>query len=312
MVAPTVLASDRPIEASSASVGSRAPRPFFWSVRCELWRSRWVMLGPLPAALVLVTTTLLGALSRPSRLGALLGSAAAGRHAAIAEPYALAAPMVALGVFLVGLIYSLDALRGERRDRSILFWKSLPVSDATVVLAKAAIVFVVLPLVVLAVTVVVHAALLLIGSTTLILTGGNPLALWRELALGDRLVAVLYGVVTLALQQAQLYGWLLMVSAWAPRLPALWALLPPFAIVEAERRFFGHSRLEELLRDLVVGSFTRSFDLNPSRTTMPAIRRVAELGPAALFGRPALWLGLVLTAVFLGLAIRSRHDREPV
>ena len=44
-----------------------------------------------------------------------------------------------LTAMVVGLFYCLDALNGERRDRSILFWKSLPVSDTTAVLAKASI-----------------------------------------------------------------------------------------------------------------------------------------------------------------------------
>ena len=63
--------------------------------------------------------------------------------------------------FIVGIFYCLDALYGERRDRSILFWKSLPVSDLTTVLSKASIPLVVLPLLAFAITVVTqfdHAA----------------------------------------------------------------------------------------------------------------------------------------------------------
>ncbi len=312
MITLSNVASDRPIEATAVVTGPRAPRPFFWSVRSELWHYRPIVLGPLAAAFILVTTVLLGALAHPSRLGALLGSDAVSRHQAIAEPYLLTPPMVALGAFFVGMIYSLIALRSERRDRSILFWKSLPVSDATTVLSKAAVVFLVLPLVVFAVTMVAYAAFLLIGSAALIVTGGNPLALWHELALVDRLVMILYGISTLFAQHAPIYAWLLMVSAWAPRLAALWALLPPYAIVAAERMMFGHSRFEELLRDLVIGAFTRSFGLDPSHDTMPAIDQIAQLDPAALLGRPGLWFGLALTAIFLWLAIRARRDREPV
>ena len=64
----------------------------------------------------------------------------------------------------VVIFYCLDALYGERRDRSILFWKSLPVSDLTTVLAKASIPLVVLPLVVFAITVAVQLAMLLLSS----------------------------------------------------------------------------------------------------------------------------------------------------
>ena len=68
------------------------------------------------------------------------------RHALVVRPFSMAPAPIMLATFLVGLFYSLDALYGERRDRSILFWKSLPVSDRTTVLSKASIPLVVLPL----------------------------------------------------------------------------------------------------------------------------------------------------------------------
>ncbi len=76
--------------------------------------------------------------------------------AALAMPYSHAAMLLMLTAFIVGIFYCLDALHGERRDRSILFWKSLPVSDLTTVLAKAGIPLVVLPLIVFAITVVLQ------------------------------------------------------------------------------------------------------------------------------------------------------------
>ena len=61
------------------------------------------------------------------------------RRAAIEMPYDIAAMIIILTAFVVGVFYCLDALYGERRERSILFWKSLPVSDLTTVLSKATI-----------------------------------------------------------------------------------------------------------------------------------------------------------------------------
>ena len=59
-----------------------------------------------------------------------------GQHNLIAQPYFVAAGMMMLTTLAVGVFYSLDALYGERRDRSILFWKSLPVSDSITVLRR--------------------------------------------------------------------------------------------------------------------------------------------------------------------------------
>ena len=70
--------------------------------------------------------------------------------------------------FLVGIFYSLDALHGERRDRSILFWKSLPVSDLTTVLSKAVIPLVVLPLLVFAITVTLQFIMLMVSAAVLL------------------------------------------------------------------------------------------------------------------------------------------------
>ena len=72
--------------------------------------------------------------------------------AALAMPYSIAATLIIVTTLIVGGFYCLDALHGERRDRSILFWKSLPVSDLTTVLSKMTIPLVVLPLVAFAIS----------------------------------------------------------------------------------------------------------------------------------------------------------------
>jgi ABC-2 type transport system permease protein len=90
---------------------------------------------------------------------------------AIEVPYDVAAMVLIITAFIVGLFYCLDALYGERRDRSILFWKSLPVSDLTTVLSKATIALVVLPLVTFAVIVATQFVMLLWTSVLLISHG---------------------------------------------------------------------------------------------------------------------------------------------
>ena len=76
-------------------------------------------------------------------------------------PYDIAAMMLIFTAFIVGVFYCLDALHGERRDRSILFWKSLPVSDLTTLLSKATIPLIVLPLVTFAIIVATQVVMLL-------------------------------------------------------------------------------------------------------------------------------------------------------
>src|SRR5437660_10885136 len=79
--------------------------------------------------------------------------------------------MLILTAVIVGVFYCLDALHGERRERSILFWKSLPVSDLTTVFSKAIIPLVVLPMVRFAIIVVTQLIMLLISTVALLPTG---------------------------------------------------------------------------------------------------------------------------------------------
>ena len=288
-------------------------RTLAWSVRRELWEHRWILIGPLPAAFILIATSAIGAIFAPERISELLALGAERRHDLIARPYVLTSGMVAMGVFFASVVYCLEALQSERRDRSILFWKSLPVSDTTVVLSKACIPLVVLPLLVFVVSLGVQGARLLMSSLALLATGGHPMALWSELRLLDMPIVTLYGVVVMTVMYAPIYGWLLMVSAWARRLAALWALLIPYGIVAGERMVFGHSRLLEFIWDgLILGAYTRAFGLDVKGTSpRPVIDRVAQLDPIAFLGQPGIWIGLALTAAFLFIAIRLRSDREP-
>src|SRR2546425_1173133 len=91
-----------------------------------------------------------------------------GQWSAVEQPYVLAAMMMIFIVFIVGVFYCLDALHGERRDRSILFWKSLPVSDLTTVLSKATIPLVVLPVIAFAIIVCVQVIMVLQTGVVLI------------------------------------------------------------------------------------------------------------------------------------------------
>jgi ABC-2 type transport system permease protein len=288
-------------------------RSLQWSVRRELWQNRSIWIGPLAAGFVLVASFVLGTIAAPHRIAGLLALAAETRHDAIARPYGFVAAMVALGALLVGVFYCLDALQGERADRSILFWKSLPVSDTTTVLSKACVPLVVLPLLVLTVTLGVQAVLLLASTLALIATGSDPAALWRELPLGEMPIVLLYGIGVMTVLQAPLYAWLLMVSAWARRRPALWAFLPVPGFGAAEQLVFGrHTRFRELVRYLILDPFARAFAVDPTRAAPPpVIDRIALLDPLAIWGRPGVWIGLGLTAAFLFIAIRLRRDREP-
>src|SRR4030088_2863380 len=134
-------------ELRAPSSSATAPRPFYWSVWRELCENHSIYIAPSIVAAIILFGSFVGAFHLPARRRNALLLDPAHRRAAIEMPYNIAAMMFIFTAFIVGLFYCLDALHSERRDRSILFWKSLPVSDLTSVLSKATIPLAILPLV---------------------------------------------------------------------------------------------------------------------------------------------------------------------
>src|SRR6266704_1243997 len=199
-------------------------RPFYWSVWRELWENRSIYIAPLIVAVFQVIGFAISTIGLADRRRAVLLLDPAHQRAAIEQPYDLAAMMMIFIVFIVGVFYCLDALHSERRDRSIQFWKSLPVSELTTVLSKAIIPLVVLPLVAFAIIVCVHLIMVLETSVNLITHGMSPATTWAHVPFFQSWLVLLYGLVALALWHAPIYGWLLLVSGWARRATFLWAV----------------------------------------------------------------------------------------
>jgi ABC-2 type transport system permease protein len=285
-------------------------RPLYWSVRRELWENRWLYLAPLAVAAVVLFGFLVSTFTLPHRMRALSELSPAKQHAMIVMPYNVTAGLTLLTAFLVGIFYCLDALYGERRDRSILFWKSLPVSDRTTVLAKASIPLVVLPLLALAIIIVTQLIILLLSTVVLLGSGAGAAALWARLPFLRMSLALSFGLLAMTLWHAPMYGWLLLVSGWARRAAMVWAVLPWLAICVFEALAFRTSHFIRLLQYRLVGWFQQSFAFHAkgSDPTDP----LSLLTPGKFLSTPGLWIGLVLAAAFIAAAVRLRRDREPI
>src|SRR5213079_3044167 len=118
------------------------------------------------------------------------------QHQLLAAPYEFAAALIMGTGFIVGIFYSLDALYGERRDRSILFWKSLPVSDLTTVLSKVSIPLVILPLVTFVIIIATQFVMLL-WSSVVLLTSGLAGTTWTRFNLVEQSLILLYSLIAL-------------------------------------------------------------------------------------------------------------------
>lgn len=283
-------------------------RTFAWQVRRELWEHRALWIAPLAVA----------AFAMLVQLGAALTASDAGRAAALANPaggrefqvlYSAMIGSIVIAGLLVGILYSLDALQGERRDRSILFWKSLPVSDAMTVLSKAAVPLVVVPLIVFPIVVV--STLVMMGLQSLVwsLDGFDPAQLWARVDLPFLWLALLYGMPFMALWNAPLYAWILLASAWSRRLAFLWAAAPFAAMLMVEHLALHHTPAHWLLERRIGGGVLQPYTANGEGTVW--VERLSDLDPARLWSLPGLWAGVLLAALFLYAAIRIRRSRTP-
>jgi len=128
----------------------------------------------------------------------------------------------------VVFFYLLGSLYDDRKDRSILFWKSLPASDTLTIASKLLSAMVVAPVIFWVVYVITHIVIMLLLSLvimtlgenpwTLLLSQSNPFQAWS---------LVLLSYFAQSIWALPLYGWLMLVSAFAPRIPLLFAVLPP-------------------------------------------------------------------------------------
>jgi ABC-2 type transport system permease protein len=281
-------------------------RPFYWSLWRELWENHSIYIAPLAVAFVIVFGCLVSSSHLPGLRRKALLLDPTHQRAAIEMPYDIAAMMIIITAFIVGIFYCLDALYGERRDRSILFWKSLPVSDTITVLSKACIALLVLPAIIFAIVVTTQFIMLLISSAAL-LPSGLAGTSWANFNLLQQSVILVYGLIVIALWHAPIYGWALLISGIARRATFLWAVLPLLALGFFEKITFNTSYFASMLKHRVLGFASEAFHFEGHHSIA-----VDSLTPVRYLSSPSLWIGLFFAAAFVVAAVRLRRYRGPL
>jgi ABC-2 type transport system permease protein len=296
--------TSQPQTASGAKV-LPATRPLYWSIRRELWENRSLYIAPAIAALVFLVGFVIHTILLRNGMHS---SNPREQQQVFFDSYDMAATLIMGIAFLVGIFYSLDAFYGERRDRSILFWKSLPVSDLTTLLAKVTIPIVVLPLLSFVIALITQLLMLLFSSIIMIGSGVSVATVWQHTSFLRFSGLLLYHIVTVhGLWYAPFYGWLLMVSAWAPRAPFIWAFLPPFVVCGVEKLAFNTMYFLNMLGRRLAGP-----ELVTPQPGSSMMDIMAAVTPLKFFSTPGLWIGLAIAVVFLAVALRLRRYRGPI
>ena len=292
-----------------------------WSVKRELWENRSVFLAPVLVAALLLGVSFVVAWGHADRILAMTAALDPARaRVAMARAFdGVAVVLIVTSVF-VAWFYCLDSLYGERRDRSILFWKSLPVSDTTSVAAKAIVPLVAVPLVAFVVILATQLLMVIVSSVVLVSKGHAAGMLWSSVFSPANVGVMLYGLAVISLWLAPVYAYLMAISGAVQRSPFLWAVLPFVAAALVEKVVLGTGGVLAFVRYRLLGSFEAAFVVPKARPVTPGAKGQAEMlipgdpvpDPMKFFGSPGLWLGLAVALALLALAVWLRRRRDPI
>lgn len=298
---------------TSSGVSNKAveapTRPFFWSLRREVWENHSLYLAPIAVAIVVLFGSMINCYHLAERRQTALLLPPAARQAAIEVQYDIAALVIMMTTFFVAIFYCLDALHGERRERSILFWKSLPVSDLTTVLSKATTALVTLQLIIIPIILATQLIMMLM-STVALAPSGLAGTTWANLNFFRLTYLLLYSVLVTTIWDAPIYCWMLLVSSWARRAPFLWAVMPPLALGIFEKIAFGTLHTLDLLKYRLFGMSHLAFSYQKPETLIQG--SFIHLTPGNFFSSLDVWLGLAFAAACLVIAVRLRRYRGPL
>ena len=297
-------------------------------IQRELWEHKKLYMAPLVLAGLIVLAAVLGFFvavfkDKNVDLGVVLlemtGTPAglAGGGALVGLPVGLLNLVLAAVVFM----YCLSALSAERNDKSILFWRSLPITDTETVVSKLLTALVVAPLLVAGIVIATQVVLLVLASLAILVGGGSPVdLLLGPLPFVQIWVLVLWIFITGSLWVAPLVAWVLLCTAFARRSVLVWAIALPVAIIIVEFIVFRSNTLSGLIGARFEGAATSALKVpdNLPRSDEAAFELLRSGGidllgliaPGKFLANPGLWGGLVVAAAFVAGAIYCRRFRS--
>jgi ABC-2 type transport system permease protein len=287
---------------------------YIWLVRREFWENRAIWMIPLAIGAFMILCALFG---RADLM--VVSSQALGRTVGQAFLGAVGATFFAI-MSIYAAWYLLDCLYADRKDRSVLFWKSLPISDATTVLSKLATAVIVIPLVYFAaadLTTLLMAFIISVRAGSLV--GG---ALWQGGLWLQIQELWLYLILTTAIWYLPVTAYLLLISSWAKRAVTLWSILPPLALILGERWFFGTQVIAHQLNVRLFGFVDAAFNANLASWVSAnvadndAIRTPADIWSfldfAGFFSSMATWAGAAVAVALIIGSIQLRMRRTEI
>jgi ABC-2 type transport system permease protein len=292
-----------------------------WLIRREFWENRAIWLIPAAQGALLILGALFGGYQ-------VVGAVDLTTVRSVVQAGALDGMIAIAAIFFVVMAiyttwYLLDCLYSDRKDRSILFWKSMPISDTATVAVKLGTALILVPLVYFVfadVTTLLMAFIISVRARASIGSSLWHIDLWMQIQ-----ALWLYVILTTALWYLPIAGWLLAVSAWAKRAVILWAILPPLALALAERVFLGtHVIAHHLAARLGFGAYaSQAFQYTPGAgnwvsteighdTITTPVSVIRFLNAGGFFSSVATWIGVAVGVALIICAIQLRIRRTEI
>jgi len=299
----------------------------FALMRREFWEHRAILVVPVVVAVLITLTSLTGQVSINELHLIDMGIAGVSNMPENAREAALSVLLIGLSssfifaMWILTIFYTLDSLYAERKDRSILFWRSIPVTDFDTVLSKLLTAMIAIPLITFVIIVATHILVLLNISIWLDFRGGSPWHLiWTSVPFIDNWTATVVLLLALPLWLSPFIGWFLFVSAFTKRSPLLTAALPIFMLPMLEKMLFDSTVLAETFFERSVQMplfagidnmellFQEGEDFANLAGAKLSLVSLMDLGGFVV--NPQLWIGIVVCGIFSAAAVYVRRFRD--
>ncbi|MFK8029182.1 MAG: hypothetical protein AB8G18_03020 [Gammaproteobacteria bacterium] len=310
---------------SQAQTKTSSAKTFTWLIRRELWEHRafWIVPAVVMGIILLTHVVALFKGSQHLNIAGDMLPTIDGLNKSMVPVFGEVVMLALVAIFgvatgIVSVFYLLDSLYSERRDRSVLFWKSLPITDTATVGSKLFTGVVVLPLVALVAAFVTYVCILLLLTLAFGFREGFPLfGLWNPLSMLSSISKWLVLTLTQQVWFLPLYAWLLFCSAFARKAPFLVAVLVPLGITLAENLAYRHSYLSDIIGGYFVGFFTvveensphvgGGIDFSTGENSMSA-ETISIVDILQVFTQGQLYVGLAVAAILIFATIWWRRN----
>ena len=203
------------------------------------------------------------------------------------------------------LAYSLSTFADERKDRSLIFWRSLPVSDLTTVMSKLVFIVVFIPLLVLPNLILLQLVASLSVSIYFVSNDIVPFGyVWTSYFISDWF-RIIFSLWAQALWSLPIFLWLMLSGTYFKK-PVIGAVVPLVALVVLEGIIFKANNVQEFIENRL-GFWSRA-DSFPIQYEEARVVDITDV--YLMITTQAFWIGMIASAVLVAGIVFTRSTNN--